>query len=71
MQKRGKGCDLQQKDAEKSRVVHTPAQAVNQIEQRALVVEDIPVEHTAVHHGLAHGIEDVGVHPVVERVERR
>ena len=69
-EKRRKCPDLHRKNAGKTGGIQQRTDTVDKIEQRALVVEDIPVEHLALHHGLAHGKKDVGVHPVVEAVER-
>ena len=71
VQKGRKGQHLDAPHAPKAGAVQQPADAVHQVQQRPLVVKHIPVQHLAVHHGLAGSVKDVGVHPVVQGVQRR
>ena len=48
-----------------------PSEAVHHIEQKALLLIDVPIQHPPAEHGLADGEKAIGVVPVVERVERR
>ena len=67
-QKQGRKADLHQVHAGKIPKGDQRAQRVQGIEQRALVVIQVAVDHLPPRHALADGTVDVGVGPVVDGV---
>lgn len=70
-QEHGGRAYLHQPHAQKAVPLHKAGRGVQPQKQRAFLLIHIPVEHLTRGHAFAHGEKALGVHPAVQRIERR